>query len=82
VGVVFAYGGQRPWMSMTVDQPGLAGWVTCELTQRDGTTIRLGTFQVTGGYGVWAVATSVQPSQLAGARLVGPHGETLAHATF
>ncbi|MCX5145654.1 MULTISPECIES: anti-sigma factor family protein [unclassified Streptomyces] len=82
VGRVFAHPGQQGWVYMSVDLEKATPEVSCVLVNKDGTTTRLGTFSLQGGYGYWVAAADVNPTTLAGANLLTPDGTVLAKANF
>ena len=82
IGRVFLYGGRPTWVFMTVDSGMRSGVVTCLLTTRHGSSIRVGSFNLSDGYGYWGAPISADPGQITGARLVSAGGATLATATI
>ncbi len=86
VGEIYAHPGPRGWVFMSVDLADAgtrySGKVICTLERTDGTTVRLGTFSLRGGYAYWGAPTSVNLSTLAGARLTATDGRVLATAHF
>jgi hypothetical protein len=69
-------------MAVAVDTGAGDRTVRCELDLRDGTTVSVGTFSLTAGYGYWGVPLSVAPSSVSGVRLATAEGTTLATAHF
>jgi hypothetical protein len=84
VGQVFAYPGQSPWVYMTVDADKIAADrpVRCQLQLADGSTIGLGSFALTHGYGHWGGPYAVGSTAVTAVRLLGMDGSVLATATF
>ncbi|MER7461930.1 zf-HC2 domain-containing protein [Streptomyces sp. NPDC097981] len=82
VGRVFAHPGTQGWLYMSVDLEKPAPEVSCVLDHKDGTMTRLGTFSLQDGYGYWVATADVNPTTLAGARLLTPDGSVLASAHF
>ncbi len=82
VGRVFLYSGSPGWVFMTVDSGRGSGTVTCFLTKRDGSSVRVGSFALAHGYGYWGAAVRVDPVQVTGARLVAGDGSVLASASI
>jgi hypothetical protein len=81
IGTVYVDG--RPtWVSMTVHQASVSGAVTCQLIERDGQIITVGTFNLVDGSGSWGVPDPSGTATLTGARLVGPSGSVVATAFF
>jgi hypothetical protein len=81
VGQVFTYGGSPWWVYMSVTNAG-ASTVWCQLLQQDGKVVDIGSFQLSGGKGSWGQQVSMDPSTIAGARLVTDEGAVLATAMF
>lgn len=73
--------GPDPWIAMAVSLPSGDRWVTCSLRIRGGRTVRVGSFQLSGGYGYWATALPVAASSVVGAQLASS-GRIVARATF
>ncbi|GAB7029085.1 hypothetical protein AB0G35_13245 [Streptomyces sp. NPDC021749] len=86
VGEIYAHPGPRGWVFMSVDlaDAGIrySGKATCTLERTDGTTVRLGTFNLRDGYAYWGAPASVNPATLSGARLTSTDGRVLATAHF
>ena len=82
VGLVVAYGGAHPWVAMSFDSDLGDRSVTCELVERNGTTVPIGTYSLAAGYGYWGAPIAVPPSAVKGVRLVDAAGRTVADATF
>ncbi|HZT66480.1 MAG TPA: hypothetical protein VFA11_11880 [Acidimicrobiales bacterium] len=80
VGQLFVYRGHPAWIYMAVDTGSGSGWVTCVLTTKAGTTLRLGTFRLVNGDGYWGAPIATDPSQIDGARLEWANGGTAATA--
>lgn len=81
VGQVFTYGGSPSWVYMSVTNAS-ASTVTCQLEERDGTIVSIGSFPLSDGKGFWGRKVNVDPNTVVGARLVADHGRILATATF
>jgi hypothetical protein len=81
IGQVFTYGGTPPWVYMSVTDA-TATTVTCQLMERNGKIVSIGSFELSGGKGIWGHKVDVDPSTVIGARLVTDHGAVLATATF
>ena len=82
IGTVFLHGGSQPWLYMTVDTGPGNSTVICQLNERDGQIITVGSFQLASGYGSWG---SPEPDQAAGitsVRLKNLDGTIVATATF
>lgn len=54
----------------------------CEVVRRDGSTVPVGTFTLTKGYGGWGGPVTVDRDSLATARVINDSGATLATARF
>ncbi|MGW1028184.1 hypothetical protein ACWD4J_31600 [Streptomyces sp. NPDC002577] len=85
-GEIFAYAGSPGWVYMSVDfaDAGISynGKVTCLLASKDGTNVKVGTFDVRDGYGYWGAPAPVDPSTLSHVRLISADGTVLAEAHF
>jgi hypothetical protein len=82
IGQVFTYEGSPSWVYMSVDTDAGTNDVSCQLRERDGSFVPVGTFQLSGGKGSWGAQLSVDPSTVVGARLLSDGGAVLATATF
>ena len=69
-------------MFTTVDLPGGDQTVVCQLTDRAGLVITVGSFRVTAGDGYWGSPEPDQPSAIISARLITTGGTVLATASF
>ncbi|MFJ9851121.1 hypothetical protein [Streptomyces sp. NPDC101150] len=85
-GEIYAHPGSPGWMFMSVDLADAGvpynGKVTCVLERTDGTSVRLGTFDLHDGDGYWGAPASVDLATLSGARLTSADGRVLATAHF
>ncbi|MGW2564117.1 hypothetical protein ACWCXB_33840 [Streptomyces sp. NPDC001514] len=85
-GEIYAHPGAPGWvyMSVDLDDAGIpySGKVSCLLERKDGTTVRVGTFELHDGYGYWGAPAPVDPSTLSGVRLTAVDGTVLATAPF
>jgi hypothetical protein len=75
-------GGNPAWISMSVHQASLTGWVTCQLLEAGGKISTVGTFQLQSGSGTWEAPEPAGTTAVAGARLLGPTGNVIATALF
>ena len=82
IGKVYLHSGSHAWMFTTVDLASGATTVICQLTDRTGRVITVGSFRVTGGDGYWGSPEPDQPSAITSARLITTGGAVLATATF
>ncbi|MFF4954292.1 hypothetical protein ACWC2K_20610 [Streptomyces chattanoogensis] len=86
VGEIYVHPGPPAWVYMSVDlaDAGIpyGGKASCVLVRKDGTSVRIGTFTLHGGYGYWGAPSSVDPSKLSGVRLTAADGTVLATARF
>jgi hypothetical protein len=80
VGHVYAYGGSRPWLFMTLADSTAQGHVTCEVITDQGVTRRVGTFTVKAGYGAWGAPLPIPTADVASARVVSSNGTVIATA--
>ncbi len=85
-GEIYAHPGSPGWVYMSVDLDEAGGAsqekIICLLERKDGTTVRVGAFQLREGYGYWGAPAPVDPSTLSGARLTSADGTILATAHF
>jgi hypothetical protein len=82
IGKVYLHSGSHSWMFTTVDLASGDMTVICQLTDRAGRVITVGSFRVTGGDGYWGSPEPDQPSAITSARLITTGGTILATATF
>ncbi len=82
VGSIYAATSTPSWVYMTIDTDHGTGTVTCQLQQRDGHIVTLGTFSVTDGYGYWGAPSPVDAATVASARVVAGDGTIVATARF
>jgi hypothetical protein len=86
VGQVFAYPGPPPWVYMSVDaeEAGIArdAMVRCQLRLGDGSTVSIGSFALTGGYGHWGGPYPYGSAPVSGVRVLASDGSVVATATF
>jgi hypothetical protein len=82
IGTAFLHGGSQPWLYMAVDTGPGNSTVVCQLHERDGQIITVGSFQLASGHGSWG---SPEPDQAAGitsVQLKSLDGTIVATATF
>lgn len=82
IGEVYAYAGQPPWLTMTVDSAAASGRLTCEVVGPNGHVTVLGTFDVVGGSGSWGAPDPSGVKGVSAVRLVDSHGTVVASARF
>jgi Putative zinc-finger len=82
VGHVVTDGGDRPWISMMLDDSTARGTVHCVVITNDGMTHDVGTFDARAGYGAWTARLHVDPADLRSAEVVAPSGTVIATATL
>lgn len=82
IGTVFLHGGSRQWLFMTVDASTGNSTVICQLRDRNGHIITIGSFWLTSGDGYWGSPEPDQPAIITSARLITMGGTILATATF
>jgi len=82
VGHVVIVGGDKPWMSMMLDDSSARGTVHCVVVTKDGVTYDVGTFKARGGYGAWTARLHVDPADVRTAEVVSPSGTVIATATL
>lgn len=81
-GQVFVYGGRPSWLFMTVDVSGPPQQLTCQLQTKSGSTVTLGRFTVSDGYGSWGSTLAVDPASIVTVRLFDAHGHQVGAATI
>ncbi|MFG2287360.1 hypothetical protein ACGFOU_15070 [Streptomyces sp. NPDC048595] len=85
-GDLYAHPGAHGWVFMDVDlaDAGIPydGKVTCLLDRTDGSTVRVGTFDLHDGDGYWGAPAPVDPATLSRVRLVAADGSVLASGRF
>jgi len=81
-GSVTTLGGKPGWLIMNVTDSNWSGRVECEVTERGGTTLRVGSFWLAAGYGSWSARLPVPAAQVETARVVSSRGAVLATATL
>ena len=82
IGTVFLHGGSQPWLYMAIDTGPGTSTVICQLHERDGQIITVGSFQLASGHRSWG---SPEPDPAAGitsVQLKSLDGTTVATATF
>jgi hypothetical protein len=82
VGSIFLYRGAQAWLYMTVDTETGNGQVICDLKERNGHILPLGSFKLSHGYGYWGHPEPVPVSQVVGAQLTSTSGKVLATASL
>jgi hypothetical protein len=82
VGRVYLHPGRQTWMFTTIDLDIKATTVVCQLIDRTGKIITVGSFRLLHGDGYWGSPEPDQPAMITGARLITTAGATLATATF
>ena len=82
VGHVVIVGGDKPWMSMMLDDSTARGTVHCVVVTKDGVTHNVGTFKAREGYGAWTARLYVDPADVRTAQVVSPSGTVIATATL
>jgi hypothetical protein len=82
VGHVMTFGGDKPWMSMMLDDSSAHGTVRCVVVTEDGVTHTVGTFESREGYGAWMAPLHVNPATVRTAEVVSPSGTVIATATL
>jgi hypothetical protein len=81
VGTVSTFSGTPGWMLMTVHGENVSGWVTCEVTLKDGKQVVVGRFRLDQGYGAWSARLPVSAQEIRSAR-VAYDGLVVGSATF
>ncbi len=82
VGHVMTFGGDKPWMSMMLDDSTAHGTVRCVVVTEDGKVHTVGTFEAREGYGAWMAPLHVNPATVRTAEVESPSGTVIATATL
>ena len=82
VGHVMTFGGDKPWLSMTLDDSSAHGTVRCVVVTEDGVTHAVGSFESRQGYGAWMAPLHVNPATVRKAEVMSPSGTVIATATL
>jgi hypothetical protein len=82
IGTVFVHGGSQPWLFMAVDTGAGDRTVVCELQERDGHVITVGSFQLANGRGYWGSPEPDQAANITSVRLSAADGIVVATASF
>jgi hypothetical protein len=82
VGHVMTFGGDKPWLSMMLDDSSAQGTVRCVVVTEDGKTYAVGTFESHEGYGAWTAPLPVNPATVRTAEVQSPSGTVIATATL
>jgi hypothetical protein len=82
VGHVMAFAGDKPWLSMMLDDSSAHGTVRCVVVTQDGVRHTVGTFESREGYGAWVSPLHVNPATVRTAEVVSPSGTVIATATL
>ena len=82
VGHVMTFGGDKPWLSMMLDDSSARGTVRCVVVTEDGKAHTVGTFESHDGYGAWMARLHVNPDTVRTAEVESPSGTVIATATL
>ena len=82
VGHVMTFGGDKPWLSMMLDDSSAHGTVRCVVVTEDGKVHTVGTFETHEGYGAWMAPLHVDPATMRTAEVESPSGTVIATATL
>jgi hypothetical protein len=82
IGQVFLHSGSQTWMFTDVDLDIKDTTIVCQLIDRTGRVITVGSFRLVKGDGYWGSPEPDQPISITGARLITTAGTLLATATF
>jgi hypothetical protein len=82
VGRVMTFDGNKPWMSMMLDDSSARGTVRCVVVTEDGKVHTVGTFESHEGYGAWMAPLHVNPATVRTAEVESPSGTVIATATL
>jgi hypothetical protein len=82
VGHVMTFGGDKPWLSMMLEDSSARGRVRCVVVTEDGKAHTVGTFESHEGYGAWVARLHVNPDTVRTAEVESPSGTVIATATL
>jgi hypothetical protein len=82
VGHVMTFDGDKPWMSMMLDDSSARGTVRCVVVTEDGKVHTVGTFESHEGYGAWMAPLHVNPATVRTAEVESPSRTVIATATL
>jgi hypothetical protein len=82
IGTVFLHGGSQPWLYMAVDTGPGNSTVVCQLHERDGQIITVGSFPLASGHGSWGGPEPDQAAGITSVQLKSLDGTIVATATF
>jgi hypothetical protein len=82
IGHVFLHPGRQTWMFTDVDLDIKDTTIVCQLIDRAGRVITVGSFRLLKGDGYWGSPEPDQPAMITGARLITTTGTLLATASF
>jgi hypothetical protein len=82
VGHVMTFGGDKPWVSMMLDDSSARGTVRCVVVTEDGKAHTVGTFKSHEGYGAWMAPLHVNPDTVRTAEVESPSGTVIATAAL
>jgi hypothetical protein len=82
IGHVFLHSGRQTWMFTDVDLDLEDTTIVCQLTDRTGRTITVGSFHLVQDDGYWGSPEPDPPALITGARLITTAGTVLATARF
>ncbi|MFI9272871.1 hypothetical protein ACIGXM_19415 [Kitasatospora sp. NPDC052896] len=84
IGQAFVFTGGSPWVYLSVDTDGImaTGTIRCEIQRGDGSTVTVGSFPLSDGYGHWAGPYPPTSAPVTGIRLVTADGSVLAAAAL
>lgn len=82
IGHVYLHAGSQTWMFITVDLDIRDTTIVCQLIDRTGHVITVGSFRLANGDGYWGSPEPDQPAVITRARLITTAGVVLATASF
>ena len=82
IGTVFLHGGSQPWLYIAIDTGPGNSTVVCQLHERDGQIITVGSFQLASGYGSWGSPELDRAAGITSVQLKSLDGTIVAMATF
>jgi hypothetical protein len=81
-GQVFSYQGSPSWVFMTVHERGSSETYVCELELTDGSSVRIGSFQLHDGVASWGRTLGEDTNRIKTVRLLKAGAERTASASF
>ena len=80
VGLVVLSTNGPTWMLVTLESTKWQGYVSCTVTLRDGRTMGVGWFNLSGKYSAWVARLKIPVNEVTTARIVAANGTLIASA--